>query len=477
MDAINKILGSGVQMPADENCQFSLVGQKRSYRQAFAGDDLSGRLPDAPGLANASSGESTPKRPTTQAQGHGMYSGYPITPEQPQRSFSGSPAEALKAQRQQYATIFKIHSGQAKDTALMQLLSINDLAGKKLAIEEFRQSPYGDDIERTPLSTGQQSATYIINSIDGQASYVFRPIVLDDYKKEGKKPSAILPEWALEALGRNPVQPQAIQRKFIAHQLDQALGFKLLPELKGLLITHSTCGTVEACIEGAQTLANVLSQKANELHQTVRKQPSLLTRLTLLQIFDGLIGELDRHGGNILLQTKEGNWELWGVDTDQCLPESSQTLNEKLGKAFSKCKDNPMNPEKRVQCYLCDWPVIVTQGIREFVNQNVTVQRARDALGQAPYAAVCSEEQKSSIVGQIQNLRRYLGLDGEAPDTRLKIINETEWLADASLQHWATQRTQHWNQGSVTRNFSYLTPLLLPMVAQADAAPEAAGLV
>lgn len=149
----------------------------------------------------------------------------------------------------------------------------------------------------------------------------FEPFPLPRALKQFDPPgSAARSQGVIQKLGVPHDHPKLAQRNLATQQLNALL------QKKGKTLPNVIVDTGLAMIprpEGEPhlglTMELVRGRTLDHASTKILRDPAVRQQLTLLQLIDGIAGQADRHGSNIMVtETVAGGYLIKGIDNDQC---------------------------------------------------------------------------------------------------------------------------------------------------------------
>jgi len=152
-------------------------------------------------------------------------------------------------------------------------------------------------------------------------------------------------EHGAYASGINPAAPEEVRRNLDAYKVALILGFAVIPHSEWAVDVYGNPGLSMAYVDGLDLVKLASDQRFRDQgsKRKFMNQALFRKRLVELQLLDALIGQADRHPGNIIVclnKAREQVTDVWGIDNDVCFGKAIRhgddvALNwadDKLGK-------------------------------------------------------------------------------------------------------------------------------------------------
>jgi len=124
-----------------------------------------------------------------------------------------------------------------------------------------------------------------------------------------------------QASGVSGNAPEEVRRNVDAYKVAVILGFPVVPHSEWAVDVYGRPGLSMAYIEGYDLVNFAQDERFNDLgfKKKVLNQALFRKRLVELQLLDALVGQVDRHAGNIMINLSKIDYQVtgvWGIDND-----------------------------------------------------------------------------------------------------------------------------------------------------------------
>jgi hypothetical protein len=213
-----------------------------------------------------------------------------------------------------------------------------------------------------PFGQGKFNVVYATSILDGAMPVIVKPL-------EPRSIRGVARSMGLES------PPHFEHRNLASFELARFMGLRV--------ICVTTLGVVTAPGELENRLVIVMERVNGRalahLESKRFNDPDLREQLTALQLLDAVLGQGDRHGGNIIVNMngEEGRAEVVGIDNDQCLGPLPLDPDQLPGMQYSRAVRLPPSITREVAER---FRKLTGADLRELLRPHVRVEEAEAAV-------------------------------------------------------------------------------------------------
>jgi hypothetical protein len=265
--------------------------------------------------------------------------------------------------------------------------------------------------EIRPLGSGTFNQVYLatISTPDGDGEGVFKPLKLNEADSNVGE----------TMFGINHDDPKYGLRNLGAVAIDERLGFNVLTKTEFAMLKPPGSDPADPPVLG-MVMETALGKPGNKQaaeNSAIYDNPEVRRQLTMLQLVDNIIGQVDRHRGNYFIyeDPTTGAIQVKGIDNDQCFGKLLRNPDELFGRAG---EFETRFPDFKLYNNAATMPQIIDEDMRDSINA-LTPENIRALL-----RGKVDDEEIAATIDRLTALKAHIAA-GECV-----VIKPTDWGGD-----------------------------------------------